>query len=48
MLVAQSGSGTFFCVKDVTSPAANAGTFYGSGADYAAVDTFAECIGAKW
>src|SRR4249920_2900661 len=30
MLVALSGSGTFYCVKDVTSPAASAGTFYGS------------------
>jgi type IV pilus assembly protein PilA len=48
MLVAESGSGRFYCVKDVTTPAANAGTFYGSGANYAAVDTFAECIGAKW
>jgi type IV pilus assembly protein PilA len=45
-LVAESGSGTFFCIKDVTSPAASAGTFYGTGATYAAVDTFAECAGA--
>ena len=48
MLVAESGSGTFYCIKDVTSPATSAGTFYGSGASYAAVDTFGECIGTKW
>jgi type IV pilus assembly protein PilA len=50
MLVAESGSGTFFCIKDVTSPAASAGTFYGTGANYAAVDTEAECAGgaAAW
>ena len=46
MLVAESGSGTFFCLKDVTSPAASAGTFCGTGATYAAVDTEAECVGA--
>jgi len=45
-LVAESGSGTFYCIHDVTSPAASAGTFYGTGATYAAVDTFAECLGA--
>ena len=47
-LVAESGSGTFFCVKDVTSPAASAGTFYASGTTFAAVDTAAECAGASW
>jgi type IV pilus assembly protein PilA len=48
LLVAESGSGTFFCIKDVTSPAASAGTFYGTGAAYAAVDTEAECTGTSW
>ncbi len=48
MLVAESGSGSFYCVKDVTSPAASAGTFYGTGAAYANVDTFVECAGASW
>ena len=49
-LNAESGSGTFFCIKDVTSPAASAGTFYDTGAAYADVDTFAECIltAAAW
>ena len=49
-LNAESGSGTFFCIKDVTSPAASAGTFYDTGAAYADVDTFAECVltAAAW
>jgi type IV pilus assembly protein PilA len=42
-LVAESGSGTFYCIHDVTSPAANAGTFFNTGANFAAVDGFAEC-----
>ena len=45
-LVAESGSGTFFCIKDVTATAALAGTFYATGAAYANVDAFAECAGA--
>jgi len=48
LLVAESGSGTFFCIKDVTQPAASAGTFYDSGATYDDVDTEAECDGASW
>ena len=47
-LVAESASGQFFCIKDVTSPAASAGTFYGQGANYAAVDTGAECVLTSW
>ena len=45
-LVAVSGSGTAFCIKDVTTPAASAGTFYGTGAAFANVDANAECVGA--
>jgi type IV pilus assembly protein PilA len=50
LLVGESGSGTFFCIKDVTAPAASAGTFYDTGAAYADVDTAAECVGgpAAW
>jgi type IV pilus assembly protein PilA len=47
-LVAQSGSGTRFCIKDVVGPAATAGTFYGSGAAFTNVDTFVECAGTSW
>jgi type IV pilus assembly protein PilA len=43
-LVAQSASGTYFCVHD----ASPSGTTYGSGATYAAVDTLAECGSASW
>ncbi len=46
-LVAESASGTFFCIRDVTT-GGTAGTFYGQGADYADVDTAAECIGTSW
>jgi len=42
-LVAESASGTFFCIRDVTQPAASAGTFYGTGAAYANVDADTEC-----
>lgn len=42
LLVAESGSGTFFCVGQVhNSPA----TPRGSGPSFAAVDTIAECTG---
>jgi type IV pilus assembly protein PilA len=47
-LVAESASGTFWCIKDITAPAATAGTFYGTGVNYAAVDTGAECNTANW
>ena len=46
-LVAESASGTFFCIRDVTT-GGTAGTFYNQGATYAAVDTFAECNTASW
>ncbi len=44
LMVAESASGTFFCIAD--DPLV--GTTYGSGASYAAVDTLAECNGASW
>ena len=44
IMVAESGSGTFFCVYD-DSPA---GTTFGSGAAFAGVDTGAECTDPKW
>ena len=47
-LVAESASGTFFCIKDVTQPAGSAGTFYDSGAAYADVDAAADCVGTAW
>jgi type IV pilus assembly protein PilA len=43
-LVAESASGTFFCILDDTT----VGTTYGSGADYAAVDAAADCAAASW
>jgi len=43
-LVAQSASGTYFCVHD----ASPSGTTYGSGGTYGAVDTLAECGSASW
>ncbi len=44
LMVAESASGTFFCIADDPQ----VGTTYGSGASYAAVDTLAECNGASW
>lgn len=42
--VRESEGGTFFCIqKDEAT-----GTFYGSGAALADVDTLAECTGAAW
>jgi type IV pilus assembly protein PilA len=43
-LVAESASGAFFCVHDDTA----AGTTYGEGAAFAAVDTEAECSSSSW
>jgi type IV pilus assembly protein PilA len=48
MLVTQSRSTRYFCIKDVAGPAATAGTFYASGAAYANVNTFARCSAARW
>lgn len=45
-LVALSSSGSWFCLKDITSPAGSAGTFYGKGVDAAAAQT--ACTAAKW
>jgi type IV pilus assembly protein PilA len=42
LLVAESGSGAFFCVAQVRS---NPATSRGSGVSFAAVDTIAECSG---
>jgi type IV pilus assembly protein PilA len=42
--VAQSASGTYFCVHD----ASPSGTTYGSGATYGAVDALAECGDPSW
>lgn len=44
LMVAESASGTFFCIAD--DPLV--GTTYGSGSSYGAVDTLAECNGASW
>jgi type IV pilus assembly protein PilA len=45
LLVAQSASGNFYCIYDsATGP----GTTYGTGANFAAVDTAAECASASW
>jgi type IV pilus assembly protein PilA len=43
-LVAESSTGTFFCLHDD----AGIGTTYGSGATYAAVSTEALCAGPAW
>ncbi len=47
LLVRESTSGTWFCIRD-TATGAGAGTFYASGAAFADVDTVAECAGAAW
>ena len=44
LLVAKSGSGAFFCIYD----SAHAGTTFGTGAAFAAVDTGAECQDPRW
>lgn len=44
LLVAESGSGAFFCIYG----SAPAGTTFGTGADFAAVDTGAECRDPRW
>jgi len=44
LMVVQSDSDTWFCIKDDVT----AGTFYGSGSALTAVDTAAECTGASW
>jgi len=41
IMVAQSASGTYFCIADDST----AGTTYGQGATFADVDTVAECTG---
>ena len=43
-LAAESASGTFYCVSDVSTT----GTRYGQGAAYANVDTAAECVAGAW
>jgi type IV pilus assembly protein PilA len=47
-LVALSASGTYYCIKDVTSNVATSGTRYGRGAAYANVDAANECVLTKW
>jgi type IV pilus assembly protein PilA len=47
-LVARSASGTYYCIKDVTSNVATSGTRYGRGAAYANVDAANECVLTKW
>ena len=42
LLVAESGSGAFFCVAQVQN---NPATLHGNGVSFAAVDTVAECTG---
>jgi type IV pilus assembly protein PilA len=42
LMVAESGSGSFFCVAQVLN---NPATLHGNGASFAAVDTIAECTG---
>jgi type IV pilus assembly protein PilA len=44
VLVAESGSGTFFCISDSST----GGTTYGQGANYAAVNTALQCATAAW
>jgi type IV pilus assembly protein PilA len=44
LMVAESASGTFFCIADD----ATAGTEFDSGAAFADVDTVAECDQASW
>ena len=44
LLVAESGSGAFFCIYN----SARAGTTFGTGAAFAAVDTGAECPDPRW
>ena len=51
VLMSISASGNWYCLKDVASPPANAGTFYGLGTDNATA--LADClhttpVGAKW
>ena len=43
-LVAESSTGTFFCVHDDVL----AGTTYGTGGSFASVDTEAECASPAW
>ena len=45
LLVAKSGSNTYFCIADV---ATGPGTTYMSGPTFASVDTVGECNGASW
>ena len=48
IFVAESRSGTWFCIADQAAGSA-AGTYYGSSAvDGAALDTLAECAAAQW
>jgi type IV pilus assembly protein PilA len=44
VLVAESASGTFYCIRDNST----AGTTYGQGAAFANVDTAAECVATAW
>ena len=44
LLVAESASGAFFCIYD----SARAGTTFGTGAAFEAVDTGAECSDPRW
>ena len=44
LMVAESESGTFYCISDHE----DTGTTYGSGALVTAVDTTAECVSASW
>lgn len=44
LMVAESASGTFFCIADDST----AGTTYNSGAAFGNVDTVAECNQASW
>lgn len=43
-LVAESSTGSFFCLHDDVG----VGTTFGTGATYAAVDTEAECAASSW
>jgi len=45
LLVAQSASGNFYCIYDVST---GPGTTFGTGANFAAVDTAAECANPAW
>jgi type IV pilus assembly protein PilA len=44
VLAAESSSGTFFCISED----ATAGTLYGQGANYAAVDDYVDCDNPAW